>query len=414
MSAPLRPSARAWLVVGLLWVVVCSNYVARLMLTTMHGSILASLPMSEKQFGLLTSATLCMYGLTSSVAGFASDRFGRSRVIIASLLVWSTLTLLSAYAWTFGQLLVLRGLMGGSEAFYIPAALALVSEYHVGSTRSLATGLHQTGICVGIGLAGLGGWLAESHSWPFAFKAVGLGGIAYGGVLLCLLRDAPRPDSPSAGPAAAAPPPRLGEALASLFGPRCRRSFLLAMGNFGLIGIASWTAISWMPLFFHEHFQLAQGAAGFASNIYASVGTIAGVLIGGVWADRWSRTNRRARMLVPAIGLLLAAPCLLFTAYSGLLVIAIVGLVLYRLFSVFTDSNMMPVLCEIIDPRYRATAYGLLNLMGTTAASLGVFVAGVVRDFHVDLALVFVVIAGLTALCSPGFYFMKPLADTPS
>ena len=127
---------RAWLTVALLWFVAFFNYLARIMITTMHGSILAAFPITEAQFGLLTSTFLWAYGILSPAAGFLSDRFSRSRVIIVSMLAWSVVTWLTSFARTFEQLLVMRALMGVCEACYIPAALALISDYHRGPTRS--------------------------------------------------------------------------------------------------------------------------------------------------------------------------------------------------------------------------------------------------------------------------------------
>ena len=154
----LAPSLlRAWLVVGLLWFVALLNYLDRVMITTMRGSLTEAIPMTDAQFGLLTSVFLWVYAVLSPFAGFLADRFSRSRVILWSLLAWSALTWLTGYAKTFEQLLVVRALMGVSEATYIPAALALITDYHRGPTRSLATGVHMTGISVGSGLGGLGG-----------------------------------------------------------------------------------------------------------------------------------------------------------------------------------------------------------------------------------------------------------------
>ena len=92
--------------------------------------------MSDAQFGLLTSVFLWVYGLFSPLAGFLADRFSRSRVIFISLLLWSTVTWLTGYSTTFGQLLASRVLMGITEACYIPASLALIVDYHRGTTRS--------------------------------------------------------------------------------------------------------------------------------------------------------------------------------------------------------------------------------------------------------------------------------------
>ncbi len=136
---------RAWLVVALLWVVALLNYLDRMMLTTMRDSIKAAIAMNDEQFGLLTSVFLGVYGLLSPLGGYLADRFSRSRVIVGSLLVWSLVTWLTGHAQTFEQLLAARALMGLSEACYIPAALALIADYHRGPTRSLATGIHMTG-----------------------------------------------------------------------------------------------------------------------------------------------------------------------------------------------------------------------------------------------------------------------------
>jgi MFS family permease len=182
-SGIFNPESRlpkgAWLVVALLFFIGALNYLDRIMITTMRSSIIESMPMSDAQFGLLTSAFLWTYGILSPFAGFLADRFNRSRVVITSLLVWSAVTWLTAYSKTFEQLLTTRILMGISEACYIPAALALIADYHRSSTRSLATGIHMTGIMVGSSMGFLGGLLAENHTWNYAFIIFGVVGVAY-------------------------------------------------------------------------------------------------------------------------------------------------------------------------------------------------------------------------------------------
>ncbi len=406
-----KPSPRAWLIVVLLWVVVTSNFISRVMLTTMHGSILASFPITEAQFGLLTAGFLWAYGLVSPFAGFVADRFSRSRVILVSLCAWSTLTWLTSYARSFEHLLALRALMGVSEACYLPSALALIADYHRGSTRSLATGLHQTGIMAGAAFGSLGGWVADHHTWHYAFALVGLTSLAYGVLLCFVLRDAPRePRSAGSDPAQPAPGVRFGAALASLFS---RGTFLLVLIYWGLLGITSWTVSGWMPVFLQERFHLTQGAAGFAANGYTVVAAFPGMLIGGFWADRWCRSNPRGRIYVPAIGLLIAAPCVLLTAGSTLLSVAVGGLIFYRFFACFSESNMMPILCEIVDARYRATAYGVINMTGTVAAGAGIYFAGTLRDGGYHLSRVFAVVAALVLICPLLLLLMRTRAGGP-
>src|SRR5690242_15902131 len=105
ISAELRPGAKAWIVVALLCIVGALNYLDRIMITTMRSSIIDAMPMTDAYFGLLTSVFLWVYGILSPFAGFLADRFSRSRVIIASLFVWSAVTLLTSYASTFEELL---------------------------------------------------------------------------------------------------------------------------------------------------------------------------------------------------------------------------------------------------------------------------------------------------------------------
>lgn len=389
----------------LLWFTVLSNYLARALFTTMHGSIVTAIPMSEAQFGLLTSSLLLTYGVASPFAGFLADRFNRSRVIVVSLLLWSTTTWLASYCRTFEQLIVLRSLMGLVEACYMPAALALICDYHQGPTRSIAIAIHHTGWVVGLALAGLGGWLAERQSWHFAFAFVGLTGVAYVLPLALLLRDAPRkPTAATAAPAAKSAA-RLGEALIGLLG---LGSFVLMLAVHAMLNLGDWAMVGWVPVFFQEHFHVTQGVAGVSATGYKNLGLIVGLFIGGFWADRWSRTNARARMFVPAIGLIIGAPGIVLMANSGVLPLAILGLAIYYLFAAFYDPNTMPVLCELVDARYRATAYGLLNCVGMIAAGLGIVVIGLLRDSKIDLRLVFDLGALLCLICALIYFRLKP------
>ncbi len=378
--------SKAWLIVGLLWVVAALNYMDRLMVTTMRDSLTAAIPMTDAQFGLLSSVFLWVYGLFSPFAGFLADRFNRSRMIIVSLFIWSLLTWLTGHARSFEQLLVVRALMGMSEAVYIPAALALITDYHRGPTRSLATGIHMTGISVGSALGGLGGWMAERHGWSAAFDLFGLLGIGYAVVLALMLKDAPLDTRDEVSAAAAPRQARLGEALRSLFGSR---AFLVLLAFWSLLGAAGWAVIGWMPTFLKENFHLAQGAAGIVATAYLDTSGLFGRLIGGAWADRWSRTQPRARSLVPALGMFLAAPSVLLVAQSSLLAFAIAGLSLYGLTRGFSDANVMPILCQISDPRYRATGYGVLNMFGTIVGGITIYIGGAMRDAQVNVSMLF-------------------------
>ncbi len=397
-----------WLVVGALWVVACLNYLARNMVTTMHGSLVSAIPMSEAQFGLLTSAFLCVYGAASPFAGFLSDRFGRTRVIITALLVWSAVTWLTAYASDFRQLLGMRILMALSEVCYMPAGMALIADYHRGDTRGLAVGIHQTALAMGGMLASIGGWLAEEHGWSYAFVAVGLPSLAYGLVLACVLRDAPGEALPAAAGDGAVSRLRLGTALTSLLG---NASYILLLGCVVCVDGLSWIMVGWMPTYMKEHFNLGQGAAGFSATGYLTVAFMLGLILGGMWSDRWGRTNRRGRIFVSVTGLLVATPGLLIAAHTASLVLAVGGLLILGLFRAFWSANLMPIFCLVSDPRYRATGYGIINTASTFTGGLGIYAAGVLRDHHVNFGDVFNIMA-VGQLSAAGLLMMVRLAHS--
>ncbi len=388
----------------MLWVVAMVNYLDRIMITTMRDSLMAAIPMTDAQFGLLTSVFLWVYGLLSPFLGFLADRFSRSRLIIGSLLVWSLLTWLTGHARNFEQLLIIRAFMGLSEAAYIPAALALIADYHRGPTRSLATGIHMTGLSIGSGLGGAGGWIAQRYGWSAAFDVFGLFGVGYSIMLMLTLRDAPR-EGAGEETTTAKTEVRLGEALAGLFGSG---SFLLLLVFWSLLGVAGWAALGWMPTYFKEHFHLDQGAAGLSATSILATAMVFGKLTGGAWADRWSRTQVRGRILVPAIGLFVAAPAVLLVAKTNVLALAIIGLSLYGLTRTFSDANMMPILCQIADPRHRATGYGVLNMFATIVGGITIYIGGALRDAHVSVGALFQLAALGLLVCGGLLLFIRP------
>jgi MFS family permease len=379
-------SRRAWLVVGLLWLVALLNYLDRLMITTMRDPIKAAIPMTDAQFGLLTSAFLWVYGILSPFGGYLADRFSRSRVIIASLLVWSVVTWLTARVTTFEQLLFTRAIMGISEACYIPAALALISDYHRGPTRSLATGLHMSGVYVGAALGGVGGYIADAYGWRAGFSLFGVFGIGYAIILIFLLRDRAGMEGEVENPKAPVREVKVMAGLAALFG--VGGFWILLLLN-ALVGVANWGVNGWLPTYLKDQFHLGLGEAGMSATGYIQIASFLGVLGGGAWADWWARTNPRGRALVPAIGYCIAGPCLFLSAMAGTLPWAIAGLAVFGLGRGFFDANHMPIIRQLVDERYSATAYGLVNFVSCAAGGVMIYVGGVFKDSNVDLSVVF-------------------------
>ena len=377
---------RAWLIVALLWMVALLNYLDRMILITMRTSIKASIEMTDAQFGLLTTIFLVTYGLLSPLGGFVADKFNRSRIIIFSLFAWSATTWLTAHATTLNELLFYRSLMGISEACYFPAAGALIMDYHRRGTRSLANGIHLSGVMVGSGLGGLGGWIADRQDWRYVFELFGILGVAYALILLAMLRDRPKP-AVAIGTLPPKPPRvRLGEAVVSLFS---RKAFILMLFFWGGLGMASWAFAGWLPTYLHEQFAMSQGRAGLTALGYIYSASLIGMVVGGFLADRWTRRHPRGRIFVGVVGIMVAIPGVLLVSNVPILAVGLTGMVLYGFTRPFPDANMVPILCQIVDPRYLATGVGILNMFAVLVGGLTIYVGGVVRDAHISVTTLF-------------------------
>ncbi len=399
----------AWFIVALLFPVALLNYLDRQMLATMKASMVGDIPTiaNRADWGLILGCFKWTYAILSPFGGYIADRFSKRYVIGGSLFVWSAVTWWTGHVTTFNELLAARALMGISEAFYIPAALALISEYHFGSTRSRAVGVHQTGIYVGQILGGFAGYVADSpdHGWRWMFTTCGMIGVIYAMPLIAALRD-PARAAPTADDAAAA---KTGVVRGLL----TNRNFLLLVAYFTLPAIAGWVVRDWMPEILREKFALGQGKAGVSAILYVQLASLVGALIGGTLADRWMKTTNRGRIYASAIGMSLFLPALFGVGNAPTLSLAIVGLIIFGLGWGFFDCNNMPILCQIARPEWRATGYGIMNLVSISCGGFGDWAFGALRDRHVPLNLIFGAFAGVALFSIFIVLMIRPAKEEP-
>lgn len=397
--------AYAWVVVALLWVVAFLNYFDRILITSMRDPIVADFGLTDAQFGLLTSVFLWSYGFVSPFGGYLADKYSRKKVIVLSVAIWSLVTLWTGYATSFPEMLATRLLMGISEACYIPAALALITDYHTGKTRSLATGLHMCGLYAGLALGGLGGFIAEYWGWRAGFHVFGLFGILYSLVLVYCLKDVKKATEESEGSVAVEERSySIREVLSSLFK---LPSFYVILVFFAVLGMANWLVNGWLPTFLKDQFQLDLGTAGISATGYIQIGSFIGVILGGIIADRWVQKNPKGRLNVMIIGFCIGAPFLFIMASTSVFLLAILAMTVFGLARGFNDANLMPMLRQVVDQRYIATAYGFLNFLSTIVGGLMVYVGGALKDANVSLSITYQVIAVVLLLASLTLTFVK-------
>src|SRR5690606_10340945 len=392
--------AYAWVVVGLLWVVAFLNYFDRILITSMRDPVVADFYLTDAHFVLLTSGFLCSYGFVIPFGGYLL-----TKVIVLSVAIWSLVTLWTGYTTSFPEMLATRLLMGISEACYIPAALALITDYHTGRTRSLATGLHMCGLYTGLALGGLGGFIAEYWGWRAGFHVFGAFGVLYSLVLVYCLKDVKKATEESDGSVAVEERSySIREVLSSLFK---LPSFYVILVFFAVLGMANWLVNGWLPTFLKDQFQLDLGTAGISATGYIQIGSFIGVILGGIIADRWVQKNPKGRLNVMIIGFCIGAPFLFIMASTQVFLLAIVAMTVFGLARGFNDANLMPMLRQVVDQRYIATAYGFLNFLSTIVGGLMVYVGGALKDANVSLSITYQVIAIVLLLASLTLAFVR-------
>lgn len=362
--------AYPWIVVGLLWVVALLNYMDRQMLSTMREAMQIDIAELESavNFGRLMAIFLWIYGCISPFAGAIADRISRKWLIIGSLAVWSGVTLAMGFCTTYNQIYVLRALMGISEALYIPAGLSLIADYFTGSSRSLAVGIHMTGLYLGQAVGGFGATIAAAFSWQQTFLCFGIVGVAYAALLAIMLEDR-RNEKSECGPDAAEPQAKepVWKSFALIFS---NISFWTILFFFAASSLPGWSTKNWLPTLFAESLGIPMSQAGPLSTITIAVSSFFGVLIGGSLSDNWVRKNIRGRIYTSAIGLAMMIPALVFIGLGSGLVSAIGAGVCFGVGYGMFDTNNMPILCQFVSSRHRATAYGIMNMTGVFFGAL--------------------------------------------
>jgi MFS family permease len=375
----------AWFIVLLLMPVALLNYLDRQLLASVKNSVMHDVPgfASQANWGIMLGSFKWVYACLSPIGGYVADRFGRRFTICGSLFAWSAITFWTGRVHSYHELLAARSLMGVSESFYMPAALALITDFHTGATRSRAVGLHQMAIYLGVIVGGFGGYVADSPTlgWRFGFTACGIAGMLYAVPLVLAIREPERRDELITDNQSTA-----GNAFGELLG---NPSFLLLVVYFTLPAMSAWIVRDWMPGIINETFHLGQGKSGVTATVYVQVAAIFAAIGGGWIADRWVNKNIRGRIYISAIGTALIICAMFGVGNAHTVLPAVAFLVVFGVGWGFFDANGMPILSQIARPHLRATGYGIMNFVSISAGGIADWSFGAMRDRAVPMNQIF-------------------------
>ncbi len=355
-----------WAVVAMLWLVCFFNYADRQSIYSVFPLLKEDpgLRLTDVQLSYVASSFMWVYAGAGWFAGLVGDRLRRKTVVLAGFVFWSLVTLAFSFATRYWHVVALRAIEGFGEAFYFPAAMALISAYHGKDTRSRAMGLHQSSVYIGTVAGGtLGGAMGQYFGWRSSFTLLGILGIAFGLVLLVFLKE-PAPQ----GQVDAAPresPGQILRTIVELF--RIPMVWVLA-GVFVGANFVAGIFLTWLPKFLFDKFHMSLSMAGFSATAYLQAASVLGVLCGGLLADRLARRYRGGRMMAQTLGLFCGAPFIFAVGWTRQVPPVILAMTCFGLFKGIYDSNIWASLHDVVPPERRATAVGVINSIGWLGA----------------------------------------------
>lgn len=366
-----------WVVVGLLWFCGFFNYADRQAVNAVFPLLRDEFGLSMQQQGMIASSFMVVYAVSGPLAGFIVDRASRRMLIAGGLGFWSLIAAGTGLSRSFGQLLAFRAAEGLGESCYFPASMSILSDYHGPRTRSRAMSLHQTSVYVGIAGGGtLAGYLAQRWGWRMPFYALGLVGFVYALALTRLIVEPVRGGKKVEGELPG-PPVRFWENLRALVESPSAVALMLAFAGANFVTMS---LVTWLPSFIHDRFALGLMKDNATATLFMQGGSLVGVLMGGALADWAVRRHPGGRMVVQGAGLIVGAPCVLLVGHAGSLGPLIAGLVAIGLAKGAYEANIFASIYDVIDPKLRGTAAGMMNTIGWAGASLAPVIVGRIGD----------------------------------
>jgi MFS family permease len=276
------------------------NYIDRLILAAVLPRMQSELHLTNTQAGLLATAFLVAYFITSPIFGALGDRLSRTRLMAVGVSAWSVATAATGIMRNFGQLMIARSCVGVGEAAYATISPALLSDYFPRSQRGRAFAIFYVAIPVGAAVGYLlGGLIEPRFGWRAAFYIVGLPGMLMA-LLALTIFDPPRGAMDEAD---AAPPQRVGDTLRAFARNFAYSGTVLgyAAYTFALGGLAYW-----MPGYLEKVRGVDLSQANYIVGAVTVLAGLGGTFVGGYLGDVLSLRLKNGQLWICGLSSLIA------------------------------------------------------------------------------------------------------------
>jgi MFS family permease len=335
-------------------------------------NLAAELHLSNAESGLLGSVMLVAAAAGGVASGRLADRFGRTRILMLAIALYSVFTFLCGFATTLGQFMFLRVFLGFGMGGVWAAGAALVSESWPSSSRGRALGLMQSGWAVGYAMAVfVAGVVQPRYGW----RAVFFTGIAPALFALWIQRSV---KEPAIWQHAAAAPARPGSGFSGLFTSGVATLTLVLTLMNACTLFAWWGFNLWLPSYLKS--SPARGGAGLSGAtttgylLLMQAGMWVGYVTYGFVSDRIGRKASYVLYLLSASALL----AVYVSVRQPALLLALGPLVAFAATGYF--SGFGAVTAEIYPTSVRATAQGFTYNIGRLASAAAPYLVGTLAD----------------------------------
>ena len=368
-----------WRALAVLVAIYMSSFIDRTILSTLGEPIRHELGLSDMQLGMLGGlAFAATYSILGVPIARLAERFSRKRIIIISVTFWSAATAACGWASNFIQLLLLRGGVGLGEAGFTAPAHALISDFFPPARRATALAIFSLAIPLGVLFGALvGGMLASTLGWRWAFVAVGVPGFALALIAAFALREPARGEAEPGGAGDEPLPSFIDVARHMLRRP----AFLHVMLAGGLVSMTAYANFAFTGIFFIRRFDVPLESAGALFALCIATPQIVGMAAGGYLTDAALRRGEHWLWLMSAISLIAAAPFLIAGYLQSSMMAAAALLLAGNLLAAMHMGPQYSLMHSMLTPRIRATAMALtLLVQSAIGLGFGPLLLGVASD----------------------------------